>query len=105
MPLHIQRVVLKRKLMRVMDELTPEQVMAAITEGVREAFMSMFADLAMNYVIGDGVKEGVRESLDIDTSDVTDAIQKGTFSAMDQVYGSQILEAIYNGTKDALTPQ
>ena len=63
-----------------LEELSREDLMRAVTEGVRQAFAAV---------------------LDIDV-DVAGAIRGGAKDALDKVFGEQILGAIADGTREAL---
>jgi hypothetical protein len=64
----------------------------AVRDGVRQAFE---AALRNRDVIKEGITIGIGE-------DSKEAIKEGTKEAFDQVYGSEILGAIADGTREAM---
>lgn len=84
-------------------ELTREEMMQAVTEGVRLAFREElengFEYLDVNVSVKQGIMEAFKERLEVVS--LKNAIAKGVEAAFDQVFPSQILHAIADGVREA----
>ena len=91
-----------------MPELTKEEVLEAITEGVRQAIFPTVNEVGDELIawkrdILNAISAGVDAGLGVYDDSVLEAIREGVDRGLG-VWGEQVLGAIAYGTKEAMQP-